>query len=413
METPSTPIEVFYSCSDSSSDAVLLEQLESHLSALQREGLIATWHKRQIIAGSFRQAEVDLHLNTASFILLLVSSDFLASDYCYGTEMQLALRRHAAKDAQVIPILLRPCVWQSAPFAGLEMLPTKAQAITLWRDRDAAWTDVVMKIREALTTRPYRREQSASGISMQERGAMQTVKALFLAANPASTHRLAIDEEMRAIEQKVLAAKHRDVLIFQSAWAVRPDDLLQLLNQHRPHIVHFSGHGRSEGLSLAGNDGKEKLVTTQALKALFATLKDNIRLVFLNSCYSREQAQALVKSIDCVIGMKKSIHDDAAAVFASSFYRAIGFGRSIQEAFDQGITSLLLEGIPQEDVPELLVKEGVDASKVILIASPSLSQPTPTGFQIISHIENSAISNTGTATNHNISADQRTRHEGD
>ena len=109
-------------------------------------------------------------------------------------------------------------------------------------------------------------------------------------------------------------------------------------------------------------------MTTRALKMLFTTLKDNIRLVVLNACYSREQAQALVETIDCVIGMRESIHDETATAFASSFYRAIGFGRSIQEAFEQGITSLLLEGIPEEDIPELLVKEGVDAKKVVLIA---------------------------------------------
>jgi len=205
---------------------------------------------------------------------------------------------------------------------------------------------------------------------------MQKVKALFLAANPASTNRLAIDEEMRAIEQKVRAADHRDVLIFQSAWAVRPDDLLQLLNQHRPQIVHFSGHGSHAGLSLAGNDGQSRLVTTRALAAPFATLKDNIRLVFLNACYSREQAQALTTSIDCVIGMKESIHDDAATVFASSFYRAIGFGRSIQEAFDQGRAALLLEDIPEEDIPELLVKDGIDPNQVVLIlAQPQQTEP--------------------------------------
>src|SRR5438105_6474453 len=102
------------------------------------------------------------------------------------------------------------------------------------------------------------------------------IKALFLAANPRSTKRLAIDEEVRAIEQKFRAAEHRDALVFQSAWAVRPDDLLQLLNQHQPHIVHFSGHGSGEGLSLAGDNGQERLITTQALKSLFTTLRDNI-----------------------------------------------------------------------------------------------------------------------------------------
>jgi CHAT domain-containing protein len=172
---------------------------------------------------------------------------------------------------------------------------------------------------------------------------------------------------MHAIEQKFRAAEHRDALAFQSAWAVRPDDLLQLLNQHQPHIVHFSGHGSSQGLCLTGENGQARLVSAPALKALFTTLKDNVRLVFLNACYSREQARALVETIDCVIGMKESIDDNAAIVFASSFYRAVGFGRSLQEAFDQGKTSLLLEGIPQEDIPELLVRQGVDANKVLLI----------------------------------------------
>jgi hypothetical protein len=209
---------------------------------------------------------------------------------------------------------------------------------------------------------------------VKESNTRQAVKALFLAANPATTNHLAIDEEMRAIEQKVRAADHRDVLVFQSAWAVRPDDLLQLLNQHRPQIVHFRGHGSHAGLSLTGNDGQERVVSTQALRALFTTLKDQIRLVFLNACYSQEQAQALATTIDCVVGMQQSVRDDAAAIFASAFYRALGFGRSIQEAFDQGRTALLLEGIPEEDVPVLLVRDGVDPARVVFIgetANPS------------------------------------------
>lgn len=225
-------------------------------------------------------------------------------------------------------------------------------------DNADSFSELAKVLKEVVIASPTRRNEE-----------MSTVKALFLAANPINTNRLAIDEEMRAIEQKVRAAEHRDVLIFQSAWAVRPDDLLQRLNECRPHIVHFSGHGDHHGLSLAGDDGHERLVTTRALTYLFAALKDNIRLVFLNACYSREQALALTTNIDCVIGMTKSIHDNAAKIFASSFYRAIGFGRSIQEAFDQGIAALLLEDIPEEGVPELLTRDGVDPRQIVLIRS--------------------------------------------
>src|SRR5262249_28572791 len=94
MEKSRMPVTAFYSCSDSSEDIPLLEQLERHLSLLRREGYISTWHRREIVAGSNWQEELDRHLNTASLILLLISSDFLTSDYCYGTEMQRALQRH-------------------------------------------------------------------------------------------------------------------------------------------------------------------------------------------------------------------------------------------------------------------------------------------------------------------------------
>src|SRR2546429_4875888 len=101
METLFAPIEVFYSFAEV--DAPLLEQLERHLSVLRHEGYISTWHKRQIVAGSDWQVELDRHLNTASLILLLISPDFLASDYQYGVELQRAMERHDENEAYVIP----------------------------------------------------------------------------------------------------------------------------------------------------------------------------------------------------------------------------------------------------------------------------------------------------------------------
>jgi TIR domain/CHAT domain len=206
---------------------------------------------------------------------------------------------------------------------------------------------------------------------------MAKIKALFLAANPAVTERLALDEEIRLIEEMMRKAKYRNTLVFQSAWAVRPDDLLQLLNEHQPHIVHFSGHGIGDGLQLAAGNGEAKLVTTQALKRLFTTLKDNIRLILLNACYSQAQAEALVEVIDCVIGMNESIGDEAAAIFASSFYRALGFGRSVQNAFDQGLVALSVTNISEEDIPKLLVKDGVDPNQIVLVGGrkPQVASP--------------------------------------
>ncbi len=207
---------------------------------------------------------------------------------------------------------------------------------------------------------------------------MNKITSVFIAANPAKTTQLRLDEEIRAITEKIRASEHRDMINLISLWAVRPDDLLQALNQHHPHIVHFSGHGSVTGeIILVDNLGTPKPVTAQALKTLFTTLKDNIRIVILNACYSRIQADAIVSVIDCAIGMDDAIGDKAANVFAASFYRAIGFGRSVQEAFDQGVAALLLEGIPAENTPKLVTRTGIDPASMFLIKNANSIQQDP------------------------------------
>jgi hypothetical protein len=202
-----------------------------------------------------------------------------------------------------------------------------------------------------------------------------------LAAYPDSSP-LKLDEEMRSIRQNLRKAEYRDIDLV-SAWAVRPDDLLQTLNEHQPHIVHFSGHGSSSGeiILIDENlvDGKRvsKPVSPAAIKALFRALKDNVQVVLLNACYSQIQAEAIRDVIDCVIGMNSAIGDRAATVFAASFYRALGFRRSVKEAFEQGKAALLLEGIPEDDTPELLCKQGIDPAKVFPIGCHSDSHTEP------------------------------------
>jgi CHAT domain-containing protein len=205
---------------------------------------------------------------------------------------------------------------------------------------------------------------------------MSKIKVLFLAAYP-DANPLKLDEEIRAITQKIRASEYRNTLDLASAWAVRPDDLLQTFNEHKPHIVHFSGHGSPSGEiilvdeSLVNGKRVSKPISPVTIKALFQALKDNIQVVLLNACYSRIQAEAIRDVIDCVIGMNSAISDQAAITFAASFYRALGFGRSLKEAFEQGKVSLLLEGIPEDDTPELLCRSGIDPAKVFLIGHPT------------------------------------------
>jgi len=193
------------------------------------------------------------------------------------------------------------------------------------------------------------------------------ITILFLAANPDGQKQLALDRECRAIRERLRMSEFSREFKLQTEWAVRPRDLLQYLNEYLPQVVHFSGHGTpAEELILHHDDERARPVGTEALHALFSTMKDNIRLVVLNACYSQPQATAIVEEIDCAVGMKRGIGDRAAAGFAAAFYSALGFGRSVQDAFDQARAALLLEGVPEADSPELLVKQGADASRVFL-----------------------------------------------
>ena len=107
------PIEIF--CCYAHADEQWRRQLDIHLNLMHRQELICTWYDRQVIPGADRAQAIDTHLNSASVILLLISPDFFASDYCYGIEMKRALERHQAGEARVIPILLRPVDWKGAP----------------------------------------------------------------------------------------------------------------------------------------------------------------------------------------------------------------------------------------------------------------------------------------------------------
>lgn len=142
------PVEVFISYSHK--DDLLREKLETHLSLLWRQGVIAAWHDRRITAGKEWAGAIDEHLERAAVILLLVSADFLAFDYCYDREMTRALERHNAGEARVIPVILRPVDWHEAPFARLQALPKDGKPISRWSPRDEGYKSVAAGIRRAV-----------------------------------------------------------------------------------------------------------------------------------------------------------------------------------------------------------------------------------------------------------------------
>ena len=142
-------ITLFYSYSHK--DEELQKQLTNHLSSLKRRGIISEWHDRKISPGKEWEGQIDKHLSQANIILLLISSDFLASDYCYGIEMKKALERHEAKEARVIPVILRPVAWKGLPFEKLQALPKDAKPVTKWQNIDEAFCDIAEGISRSCT----------------------------------------------------------------------------------------------------------------------------------------------------------------------------------------------------------------------------------------------------------------------
>jgi tetratricopeptide (TPR) repeat protein len=147
VSKPTRAIEVFFSYSHR--DEELRDELSKHLALLKRQGIITAWHDRKIGAGKEWENEIDEHLNTADIILLLISSDFLASDYCYDVEVQAAMKRHNDGDARVIPVILRPVDLKGAPFGKLQALPRDARPVTDWPNRDQAFLNIAQGIRVA------------------------------------------------------------------------------------------------------------------------------------------------------------------------------------------------------------------------------------------------------------------------
>ena len=139
-------------CSYSHVDEKFRAQLEKHLALLTQQDVIHVWHDRRIEPGADWKAEIDRNLEEADIVLLLVSADFMASQYCTGIEMTRALERQAHGSAHVVPILIRRCDLEGAPLAGLQWLPTGSKPVKNWSDRDEAWTDVAKGIRRVVAS---------------------------------------------------------------------------------------------------------------------------------------------------------------------------------------------------------------------------------------------------------------------
>jgi TIR domain len=257
-----SPVKVF--CSYSYEDRRYLQKLKIHLSGLEREGLISTWHDCEIPAGTDRAKTIDSHLETASLILILISADFIASDYSYEIEMTHAMERHNAGKARVIPILLRSVAgWQNAPFGHLQVLPNDGKFVTQWDDQDEAFTNIAQGIREVLG--------DVQGF------AVNTPRKQFSYELPAVTNLPPLKASWR--EEMIREGVAQDTIDTQEA-----------INIFSKEIMQDNAHKRIFCLL-----GKENTGKSHFLKCILSLLANPIEDTSLNaSWYRRDVKHALV-----------------------------------------------------------------------------------------------------------------------
>jgi hypothetical protein len=169
------------------------------------------------------------------------------------------------------------------------------------------------------------------------------VRILFLAANPLDTSHVDLEEELRGIEHELRAVKFRDAFALTARHAIRADDLIREVREQAPRIIHFSGHGSEEGILLRSDHDASQAVQGRDLAQF---LKDRgVKLVVLNACYSTYQASEIASAVEAVVGTTDAVDDEAARRFSVAFYRALGEGLSVREAFRDGRDAVTLHGL--------------------------------------------------------------------
>ena len=189
---------------------------------------------------------------------------------------------------------------------------------------------------------------------------------LFVAANPDGTMRLRLAEECAEIRRELKLTLHRDEIRFEARDAVGISDLIRSLDELAPTVLHISAHGDRDGLWLQDERGERQLVSARALAMIIHAAVRKPRAVVLNVCSSTAHAEALRTEVDCVVCIDGAIQDVAARTLATQLYGAIGNGRSVGSAVEQGIAALAAHQLPDERLPHCVTRDGVDAFQLVL-----------------------------------------------
>ncbi len=357
---------------------------------LSTEGWIEPWlDEKNILPGQEWDTEIELAVESADVVIVFLSSLSIIKEGYIQRELKYILGIAQEKPDGtifIIPLRLDDCkpprrvrTWQYVDYFPKDQ-------------REVTYQHLLQSLRVRLEQK-LKIEEKKKTVIKQDRVEQKELPAnenklsiLFLAADPTDTSRVRVGQEAREIREKLQLSKHRDRFIFNERWAVRPVDISQAMLDLQPKIVHFSGHGTANGLiCFEDQTGKTQPVTPEALSSLFKQFKDQVRVVVLNACYSAQQAKAISKQVDYVIGMDKDITDMASIAFSIGFYQAIGSGRNIADAYSLGVTQIKLHGYGEVETPVLLEKDAEKSPDLIsmpLHPKPKRDTIIPSGAEV-------------------------------
>jgi hypothetical protein len=217
----------------------------------------------------------------------------------------------------------------------------------------------------------------------------EPLRVLYLTANPHAEETfiehpdgssetlgtwLRVDQEVRQIKQVLRASKFRELVSVEHLPAATGTDLMDGLNDHRPHVIHFSGHASSLGVLLENEQGSNDGANVEfgLLARLLGATDEPPRLIVLNACKSLDGAEDLLQTVPTVIAMADSITDVAAVTFAAKFYAAVASAQSVASAVEQAKVAMQMAALEDSELPEIRTREGVDPARLILVTPPSI-----------------------------------------
>ena len=345
------------------------DEVVERLSADLRQSNIVVWLDRDDIPpGSRWKRVIKRAISEGGHFLACFSSNYSARNMTYmNEELLLAielLRQMPVDRYWFIPILLDECEVPDLEIGRNETL-RDIQQVHLYRDWNAGIKDVL----SVLSGSERDIAQGAQSNSTTNQGSELEVAhnssdlghhsyiALFLAANPVDTARLRLSEELREIQRGIISSRSKDQFRFEVNMATRPRDILESILRVQPRIVHFSGHGSTDGELILENDqGRSVAVGGSALKNILQPFSSTLECVILNAAYSASLAEELTESIRYVVATPSAMSDSASMAFSAGFYQALGNGLSIKASFQYGRSLIELEGFLEESAPVLFSK---------------------------------------------------------